>query len=107
LALFSTNQKRNRCKKKKKKNRKKKKPKNNWSRGTKKPFDIRTLVGKNKTELAAIYKVSPSTFEKDIAAIKDQLDAERLRLRPGSKRGPQRFTLSLAQILVAHIGEPP
>lgn len=93
--------------KEEKEKQEKEKAQKQLEQGAEKPFDIRTLVGKNKTELAAIYKVSPSTFEKDIAAIKDQLDAERLRLRPGSKRGPQRFTLSLAQILVAHIGEPP
>lgn len=93
--------------KEEKEKQEKEKAQKQLEQGAEKPFDIRILVGKNKTELAAIYKVSPSTFEKDIAAIKDKLDAERLRLRPGSKRGPQRFTLSLAHILVAHIGEPP
>ncbi len=71
-----------------------------------KEFDISTLVGKNKKQLAIEYGVSSRAFTKSIEPIQAQLDAECRKVRPDCKRGAQGYTLAMILLVVGHLGKP-
>jgi len=71
-----------------------------------KPFNPRSLVGKNKTQLAIAYGVSTRAFTKSIAPIEHLLEAERQKVRPDCKRGAQGYTLAMVLLVVGHLGMP-
>lgn len=69
-------------------------------------FDPRSMVGYKTKDMAAAYGLSPKAYRKSIAAIKDKLEAEQQRIRPGSKKGAQNYTLIMVLWVVEHLGPP-
>ncbi len=69
-------------------------------------FDPRTLVGFKTKDMADAYGLSTKAYRKSIAAIKDKLEAEQQRIRPGSKKGAQNYTLIMVIWVVEHLGPP-